>query len=261
MRGFFVPYNTVMALSWSDRRKVMYSAVAAVVALLVLIAVYETFFTITPTCFDGVQNGNEHGVDCGGSCALVCRNEARAPIVLWSRLFQTGASTYTAAAYVQNDNPNAGSKNVEYSFQVFDADNQLIIERDGVTDLPPVQTIPIIETNIKIPNRTPARVLFGFSDIPTWYKVPTSTVPKLIINDQTLAADASRLSATLSNLSFFDAPKTTVGAVLFDSTGTARGASKSVVSVPQKSTTPIVFTFPGGVPNIVRAEITVLPHF
>lgn len=24
--------------------------------------------TVTPTCTDGIQNGNEEGIDCGGSC-------------------------------------------------------------------------------------------------------------------------------------------------------------------------------------------------
>lgn len=28
--------------------------------------------TACPTCFDGIQNGNETGVDCGGSCASAC---------------------------------------------------------------------------------------------------------------------------------------------------------------------------------------------
>lgn len=256
-----MPYNTDMSLSWSVRRKLLYTAVAGVVALVALAVVYQTFFVVTPTCFDRVQNGDEHGVDCGGSCALVCANEAHAPVVLWSRIFQTTPGVYTAAAYIQNNNPGAGTKQVAYSFQIFDADNQLIIERDGVVDLPPVQTIPIIEPNIAIANRTPARVLFGFANVPAWHQVPAGTVPKLSVTKQLLATDASRLSATLVNDTLIDAKRVTVGAVLFDASGTARAASRSIVDVSKKSSTPVVFTFPGGVPNIVRAEITVLPSF
>jgi len=250
-----------MALSWSDRHRVLYIAVFGVLALLAAVFVYDTFFVVTPTCFDAVQNGDEHGVDCGGSCALVCTEEAHAPVVLWSRFFETGPNTYTAVAYIQNNNPSAGSKSVPYSFQIFDPDNKLVIERDGTVDLPPVQTIPIIETNIKIANRTPAKIFFGFSVPPTWHTVASSTVPKLILNHQELSQDASRLSATLNNFSFFNAAKVTVAAVLFDDSGTARAASRSLVNVQQKSSVPVVFTFPGGVPGIVRAEITVLPPF
>lgn len=250
-----------MALGWGARRKTLYTAVAGVLALAVLIFLYENFFTAAPTCFDRVQNGGERGIDCGGPCALVCTQDAHAPIVLWSRVFQTSPTTYTAAAYIENDNPGAGSKQVGYSFQLFDASNDLIVERDGVVDLPPVQTIPIIDVNIPVQNRTPARVLFGFSNVPIWSKVPAANIPVLRVSGQNLSADASKLEATLNDDSLTDAHNVTVGAVLFDQSGTALAASKSVISVSKKSSAPVVFTFPGGVPNVVRAEITVLPSF
>lgn len=254
-------YNTPMALSWSDRRKTLYTAVAGVLVLIALLYVYETFFTTAPTCFDTIQNGNEHGIDCGGSCALMCANEAKPPKVLWSRIFQTGTGNYTAAAYIENDNPGSGAKKVAYSFQLFDKDNQLIIERDGVTNLPPVQTIPIVDVNVPVGTRIPARVLFGFSGVPTWYRVPANSIPVLRVSNQNLNADASKLGAVLSNESLGDARNVMVGAVLFDQSGTALAASRSVVNVAKKSSTPIVFTFTGGVQGVARAEITVLPSF
>ncbi len=243
------------------RRKSLYTSVAGVLALVVLVFLYQTFFTAAPTCFDKVQNGSEAGIDCGGSCALQCPQETHAPVVLWSRVFQTSATTYTAAAYIENDNPGDGAKRVGYSFQLFDADNQLIIERDGTVDLPPVQTIPIIDVTIPTGTRTPARVLFGFSGLPTWYKIPLAAVPSLKVSGQNPNADWSKIEATLTNDSLLDAHNVTVGAVLFDASGTARAASRSILSVAKKSSVPVVFTFPGGVQNIVRAEITVLPPF
>ncbi len=239
----------------------MYTAVAAILALVVLVFIYETFFTTPPICFDGVQNGGETGVDCGGPCALVCANQAQPPKVLWSRVFQTSPTTYTAAAYIENDNPGAGAKQVGYSFQLFDANNDLIVERDGVVNLPPVQTIPIIDVNIPVANRTPARVLFGFSGVPTWNKIPAAAIPALRVSGQNLSTDASKLQATLNNDTLQSASNVTVAAVLFDQSGTALAASRSIVNVSKKSSTPVVFTFPGGVQNVVRAEITVLPSF
>jgi hypothetical protein len=251
-----------MALSWSARRKSLYTAVGVVLALGVAWWGYEAFFTAAPTCFDQKMDGDEHGVDCGGnSCSLLCRSESHAPQVAWSRVFKTSDNTYTAAAYVQNLNPGAGVKGVQYSFQLFDADNQLIIERRGTVDLSPVQTIPVIEPNIYITNETPARAFFSFSAVPDWYRVSPSAVPKLTIGSQFLSADGSRLSAKLSNGSFADARNVVVAAVLFDASGTAIAASKSTLTVPKKSSAPVEFTFPGGVSGVVRAEITVLPPF
>ncbi|HUD03074.1 MAG TPA: hypothetical protein VMR46_03640 [Candidatus Paceibacterota bacterium] len=253
-----------MALTWSGRRKLIYYGVGIVVLALLAWVMWLLFFNVAPSCFDGKQNEGELGIDCGGPCSLLCADTARDPVLLWSRAFQTGPTSYTAAAYIQNNNPGAGAKNVAYSFQLFDANNNLVIERDGVATLPPITTIPIIEPNIVVGNRTVARTQFAFSNTPpaVWSKVPANSIPTLSVAEQNLNADASRLSATVVNDTLNDAQNVTVAAVLFDSAGVARAASKSlIVDVPAKSSMPVVFTWGSGVPNIVRAEITILPSF
>lgn len=243
----------------------MYYGVAAVVAAVFLWGVWNSFFNTAPTCFDGKQNGDETGIDCGGSCALICQDQAHAPTVLWSRAFRTGASSYTAAAYIENNNPGAGAKAVQYSFQLFDANNQLIVERDGTMDLPPVVDIPIIETGINTGTRAVARTLFAFSQVPVWEKVPQQNYVIPTITQPQHAADYSSLSATIQNSTLSDAQDITVAAILYDESGTARAASKSVITVPKRSSAPVVFTWPFGVDSsggpIVKAEISVLPSF
>ncbi len=256
----FLRYNTHMALSWSSRRKFLYTTVAGAIGFVALLTLYVVFFTNAPTCFDRVLNNDERGVDCGGSCSLLCRDQTRAPVVLWSRAFQVSPSTYTAAAYVQNPNPGAAARNVAYSFQLFDEKNSLVTERIGVINIPPVQTVPFIDPNIDVGNRTVARALFAFSEEPVWQRV--GDLPPLRVGNQYLAPDASQLSATISNDSIKDANKVIVTAVLFDNKGIARGASRSILPrIPHKGSQDVVFTWPGGVKNIIRAEITVLPSF
>ncbi len=251
-----------MFISWSSRRKFLYLSVAALIVAILAIWAWFTFFYKAPTCFDGVQNGNERGVDCGGSCSLICASDTHQPVVLWSRLFPTSPGIYTAAAYVQNANVGAGARAVHYSFQLFDDTNSLVIERDGVMDLPPIQTVPIIETNISTGNRTASRVLFAFSNIPVWNTVQMNAIPTVRVTGQVLAPDGSRLSATIANDTVLDTSHLTVDAVLFDVDGVARASSKSeIVSLPHKTSQDVVFTWPYGIPNIVRAEITVLPSF
>lgn len=251
-----------MALSWSTRRQSLYYIVALIIAVILGFFVWQTFFTATPTCQDGTQNGAETGVDCGGACALVCQEEAKAPVVLWSRAFKTGPTTYTVAAYVQNQNIGAGAKLVPYTFQIFDDKNLLVIEREGVIDLPPIQTVPIVETNVDVGNRIVARTLFAFSAEPVWNRVPASVLPQLRLTDQGLAQDGTRLSASLVNDSLEDAEDLMIAAVIFDTSGTARAASKTIVdAVARKSSVPIVFTWPTGFEGVSRAEITILPSF
>lgn len=251
-----------MTLSWRFRRELLYSAVGLLFVLVLATVGYRSFFVHISTCQDGIQNQNEHGVDCGGFCSLVCSSEAYSPVVLWSRAFPSGTNTYTAAAYIQNKNTGAGAKEVHYSFQLFDDKNSLILERRGIAQLPPTQTIPIIEPNIDVGNRTVARAFFEFVDTPVWNKVPVGTIPALNISQQNLSQDASRLSATVSNDSLTDISRLTVVAVLFDTQGTAQAASKSVVAfLAHRSSRQVVFTWPQGIPNIVRAEVIVLSSF
>ena len=129
-------------------------------------------------------------------------------------------------------------------------------------ELPPVQTIPLIEPNINVGNRVVSKTLFAFSEEPVWEKVPASAYPRLKTTGQNLSPDASRLSATVVNDTLQNAKNVTLAVVLFDQDGVARAASRSLIaSIPAKSSEPVVFTWPGGVPNIVKAEISILPSF
>lgn len=247
-----------MALSWSGRRQLLYYGVGLVIVALLSWGIYESFFTASPTCTDGKQDGTETGVDCGGSCSLICANQVQAPVVLWARSFEVASSTYTAAAYVQNNNPGAAARGVSYSFQLLDANNQLIIERDGTTDIPPISTVPIVETGIETGNRTVAHTLFAFAELPAWYR---SSSPSIQISGESLVADGSRLSATLTNGTQYQLPQVSAVAVLFDVSGTAIAASKTQVSLSPNASQSIIFTWPQPVPGVVKAEITVLPPF
>src|SRR3990167_18523 len=100
------------------------------------------------------RGGGGGGRGCWG--AVGGGGGARAPIIVWARAFESAPQTYTAAAYIQNNNPGAGARQVSYSFQLFDADNALVVERGGTVDLPPVPTIPIIETGINVGYRSVA---------------------------------------------------------------------------------------------------------
>jgi len=251
-----------MALAWSVRRQLLYYAVAAVVAIFLIIIVWQALFLTTATCFDKRQNGGEAGADCGGPCSLLCQDTARAPVVLWARSFSVGPRAYAAAAYVQNQNPGAGARAVSYSFQLFDDKNLLIVEKTGVIDLPPVRTIAVVEPNINVGTRIVARTQFSFSTTASWSKVQEDAVVPVTVTGQQLSADGSRLSATLVNDTLEDSPRVTVVGVLFDQYGTAIAASKSTINrIQRKSSQPIVLTWPGGVQDIVRAEITTLPSF
>lgn len=254
-----------MALSWSGRRQVLYSGVGAVIVFIILIVLYETFFTAPATCFDHKQNGTETGIDCGGSsCSLICAEAAHPPIVEWSRSFLTNPGTYNAVAYVKNNNVGAGARGVAYSFSLYDANNILIGHREGVVDLPPLQTVPITESNIYVGNSVVARTLFEFTNDPpaTWNKIPQGSYPQLTVSQPTHTAGYTRIDASLVNNNAADVKNVAVVAILYDSNHIAIATSKSVLPrVAAKSSEQLVFTWPEGVSGVVQSEIIVLPAF
>lgn len=254
-----------MALTWSGRRKAIYFGAFCFVALAAGVYAWTKYFDVPPTCFDGRQDGTETGVDCGGTCSLLCANAAQPLRVDWARAFQNGPSNiYTAAALVENENGNAAARAVHYIFQLYDANNLLVTEKEGVIDIPPVEAVPIVEPTIDVGNRVVAHVQFSFNDSDpiVWNTVPLVQIPHLHVTTQQLSADGTRLTATIENDSLFDAPNVTVVAILYDANGVARAASKSLIpDIGPTSSTNVTFTWPMSHSGIVRTDISILPSF
>ncbi|MEX2008181.1 MAG: hypothetical protein WD850_01700 [Candidatus Spechtbacterales bacterium] len=251
-----------MTLSWSGRRQLLYYAVGIFLATILLFVLWDTFLTRQPTCQDGIQNGAETGVDCGGSCANICLDEARAPNILWARAFETSPQTYTAVAYVENRNQGAGAHAVPYTVRLYDEQNELVVEREGTADLPPVPQVPVILPNIDVGNRTVARTIFVFTASPQWERVRAEALPQVRITEQALTADGTRLSTLIVNEGLSEVRNLRVAGVVFDAAGVARAASVALLErIPAGTSQPVVFTWAGATSNVARAEITILPSF
>lgn len=250
-----------MTLSWSARRQLLYYAVGIFFSTILLFVLWQVFLTRTPTCDDGIENGNETGVDCGGSCANICIEDARTPNILWARAFEVAPHTYSAVAYVENRNTGSGARAVPFSFQLFDDKNELVVEREGLVDLPPITTIPVVVPNIDVGNRSVARTLFKFTGEPMWERVRGDVLPQVRITGQALTADGSKLSAVIVNEGFDEVRNLRVAGVVFDRAGVARAASVVTISrIATKASEPAVFTW-SGMTDVARAEITILPSF
>ena len=125
-----------MISAWSAKRRILYGGGFVLVLAAVVGLLFFHFFYRAPSCSDGVQNGDETGVDCGGACTTLCSGQTLSPIVHWAKAFNVLGSVYNLAAYVEN--PNIGSSNptATYDFKVYDASNILIAENTGQTFIP-----------------------------------------------------------------------------------------------------------------------------
>jgi len=233
-------------LSWAMKRRTLYLG-GLVLTLLIIISIPAFFlFYKQPTCSDGEHNGDEAGVDCGGSCALFCPFQVIEPSIIWSRAFEIKDGVYSAVAYVENPNTNAATEEVNYNFELYDNKNILIAERKGRTFLPQGTIIPIFEGGITVGDRMPARTFFDFISVPRWYRVENEVNP-LRISDKSLTGEntSPRVSARLSNTSVRDVSDIEVVATIFNALGNAIASSRTIVDTLQKNESiDLVFTWP-----------------
>lgn len=110
--------------------------------LLVLGGIFSLFYfgAIKPkaSCFDGVQNQDEEGLDCGGVCAAVCLPAGLRPLEGVGRVlafrqgedrpFDGAQGRATVLAQVANPNLDQAAESFDYSFVFKNDENKAVFE-------------------------------------------------------------------------------------------------------------------------------------
>ncbi len=254
---YFIFYTYFMA-SWASKRRLTYIVLIAGFFILVFSYPIFSLFYEAPSCFDGKQNQDETGVDCGGSCESLCVFQAADPIVLWSKSLLVESGIYDAVAYIENPNVSAGIRSAVYSFKLYDENGVLIAERSGSIFINPRERVAIFESGIATGRRVPSRTFFEFAASPQWIDVD-ETPPSLSVQNQVFTNDGARprLRAEIINNSLDVVDNIVITAIIFDKNNNAIAASKTEVDrlAPQSSKT-ISFIWPQPLADeAIRIEI------
>lgn len=247
-------------MDWATKRQLQYLGILFLAVILFIVVPFFVFIYKSPTCFDGVKNGEETGVDCGGSCRLLCTAEISKPIARWDpRVFRVATSTYSVLAFMENPNVAAEVYNAPYSFKLYDAQGVLITERTGTTYIPKGGNFAVFESNVSVGTRIPIRATFEFTKDLTWIR-NTNTSPNIEITDETLLSQdkAPRVEAKIKNSSLDRVANIDVTAIVSDGAGNAIGASRTYLEAlnPGESQR-LTFTWPA--PFAVKAEVCESP--
>ncbi|MFC1734405.1 hypothetical protein ACFL6I_29215 [candidate division KSB1 bacterium] len=233
-------------MTWASKRRALYGSV--VITFFVLAVGIPAFFYWyeQPTCFDGVQNQEELGVDQGGPCALLHISQIQDIAILWSRSFEVVPGVYNAVAQVENPNFGAGAIDVLYSFKLFDSSNILVAERKGRTYISPNKVMSVFEGGIETGERVPARTFFEFLEEPEWETVD-NLIEGLSVKSRTLSNEetAPRIDVVIENESFKDIYDIEVITTIFNAQDVAIASSRTVIDIlPKQSSEPVTFTWP-----------------
>jgi len=246
-------------MDWALKRQIFYILILILfIAGFVFILIYPSLVK-APTCNDLKQNGNETGVDCGGSCVKACLSEAQDLSVLWTRVFKVLPGRYNTVAYFINHNKDLGIKKINYRFRFGDERNVYVGKREGSTVVPPSGNFAVFEPGIDIGNSIPVYVTFEFTETPTWLQVSQQKIDqlKIFVSNIEITNEkvSPRISATIKNNSLFTIPNVNVIIILYDALNNAISASRTYLDQldPLQNTT-INFTWPEPFSGTVAAK-------
>jgi hypothetical protein len=216
--------------------------------MLFAVALYFSFktFPIAPSCTDGRQDGNETGIDCGGSCAYICSDTVTVPVVRFARPLSPAAGRTDVIAYVDNPNAGVAAQDVSYRIDLYGADNVLVSSKTGSVDLPPRGTVPVFVPNFSSGYQAATRAFLTIATTTIhWYAYTGTRIIPSVGNYSLSNADtAPSISVPLTNPSAEPLYDVKVVATVFDAKGNAIAASQTLLaSIPAQGSQTATFTW------------------
>ncbi len=107
--------NNILREGQRGRKKMIIAAIPIGIIILIIL-IFVVINRPKATCFDGKQNGNETGVDCGGSC-VVCavKNAKNLEVITQPLALDVGINFIAVAAKIRNSNAGYG---VKFNYQI-----------------------------------------------------------------------------------------------------------------------------------------------
>ena len=232
------------------------------VIFVAVVFVVLSFFYKVPACDDKIQNGDEQGVDCGGSCDVLCTADTLTPVVLWSKTFNISGDVYTAVAFVENPNINSENRSATYQFQIYDSDGKLVTVRNGTTFIPKNKKFAIFETGLMLKNNKPKSTDFKFISFGPWQKNTTED-PSIYLSYGTInsATTSPNLIGTVTNKSLQNISRIELSVFVLDKQENTVATSRTFIdNLLKNSSQDFVFTWQKPFTEEISA-INVIYHF
>jgi hypothetical protein len=249
---------------WSARRRAAIFVIVLFGLLLVVgWPVYYLYFRSVPDCQNQKMDGDETGIDCGGSCELLCKPETL-PLIAQgdARLLKIATSTYEAVVLVQNPNIAGRVVRAPYTFTIYSgSDSKPLKVISGSTYVERNSTFALFAGPFELVQTGAMRVAFEWGEL-KWEKSDAKPPVLSVQNLNLITASTSlpRLEAVLSNKSLANANNIEVIALLSDSGGNVVGAGKTFIdSLEAGAYAPVVFAWPAAFAS-EPVSIRVIPH-
>lgn len=203
-------------------KQIFYGAGYLATLFLIIFIVYFIWFKPAPTCFDGIQNQNETGVDCGGFCSACEIRTLKLPETSWIKYFPIDNKT-AVVAEIKNSNLNWAADSFDYFIDFYDKNNNKIKSLKNKSFIYAGEIKYLFELT-DINSKNIGEVKFSFDNL-NWKPEETFKRPLIQLREPTI--ENTVLSEFLKNNNAFKLSKIKIIGLPYNQYGILLGASKT----------------------------------
>ena len=216
-------------------KQIIYGVFYLLVWSGLIAGVYFLFLKPAPSCFDKIQNQDEAGVDCGGSCNKVCVPKEIREIELVGHVltFPIDKNHSSLLAQIKNPNFAYAARNFKYTFSFYDTNGQIVKSFEGRSFIYASEIkyilVPNAELNIQ---GSLSRIDFAVRDI-EWDSADNFRGPPIIVSQDFKTSIQGKnlfVEGRMTNNDTITFPDTTVIAIFSGNFGQTAGASETAVN-------------------------------
>jgi hypothetical protein len=116
--------NNILREGQRSRKKIVIAAIPIGIIILIIL-IFVVINRPKASCFDGKQNGNETGIDCGSFCvACAVKNAKNLEVIIQPMALDVGTDFIAIAAKIRNSNTGYGVK-FDYQINFLDSFGQI----------------------------------------------------------------------------------------------------------------------------------------
>lgn len=250
-----------MQLNWRTQRQIIIFSIYFLIVFLPVALIVFLLLRHPASCFDGIQNGDESGVDCNGSCELRCDGTYRDIKIDFARGVKVTDGVYDIFALIENFNTNINFPNVPYAINFYSTNGALLGSASGSVALYPQTRAAIYLPSLKLAQE-PKTIDLTLLPHKALALYDTNTIPKQVTVEnwqaQRGANDSLQVVGEIQNPNNIPAKNINVYAMLYDDTKTVYAVSRTRVDiVPGRSKTAVSFTW-GNLPSPSNVDFVVV---
>jgi len=188
------------------------------------------YFSPLPSCADGVQNGEETGLDCGGGCLPCAIKDLRLLRVVGTDLLPVTATESTAVIRLENPNVSYGATDLSYIITGRDTTGASRPLFSGSSFIYPGEVkyiiLPALSVDRSIISADTAVSALAWAPRGDWKLTSMEARQISVFSDKSFITVSGIITSSESVLF----PEVNVSALLYNSAGILVGASRTSIS-------------------------------